>query len=94
MEKEVPKFAQLQYELLKAGLKLLKPGGLMLYSTCSMLREEDEDVIERLLNHESSKVELIPLRGPYNPGFLEGTMRAWPHKHETIGFFYALFRRR
>jgi len=94
MEKEVPRFAQLQYELLKAGLKLLKPGGLMLYSTCSMLREEDEDVVERLLNHESSKVELIPLRGPYDPGFLEGTMRAWPHKHETIGFFYALFRRR
>lgn len=93
MEGEVPKFAQLQYEMLKAALKLVKPGGLILYTTCSALKEEDEDVIERLLKKEGSKLELVELRGPYEPGFLEGTMRAWPHKHPTIGFFYALLRR-
>ncbi len=93
MESEVPKFAQLQYELIKAGLKLLKPGGILLYSTCSMLKEEDEEVIERVLRKEKSRVEIIALKGPYEPGFLEGTMRAWPHKHPTIGFFYALIRK-
>ncbi len=93
MESEVPKFAQLQYEMLKAALKLVKPGGLILYTTCSALKEEDEDVIERLLKKEGSKLELVELRGPYEPGFLKGTMRAWPHKHPTIGFFYALLRR-
>ena len=93
MESEVPKFAQLQYEMLKAALKLVKPGGLILYTTCSALKEEDEDVIERLLKKESSKLELMELQGPYEPGFLKGTMRAWPHKHSTIGFFYALLRR-
>jgi len=93
MESEVPKFAQLQYEMLKAALKLVKPGGLILYTTCSALKEEDEDVVERLLKKEGSKLELVELRGPYEPGFLKGTMRAWPHKHPTIGFFYALLRR-
>jgi len=93
MEDEVSKFAQIQYELLKAGIKLLKVGGELLYSTCSMLKEEDEDVIEYLLSKEGKRIELIRLEGPYEPGFLEGTMRAWPHKHETIGFFYAKLRR-
>ncbi len=93
MEDEVSKFAQTQYELLKAGLKLLKAGGIMLYSTCSMLKEEDEDVVSRLLSKEGRKVELVELGGPYEPGFLKGTMRAWPHKHPTIGFFYAKFRK-
>jgi 16S rRNA (cytosine967-C5)-methyltransferase len=93
MEDEVPKFTQIQYELLKAGLKLLKAGGIMLYSTCSMLKDEDEDVVSRLLSKEGRRVEIVELRGPYEPGFLEGTMRAWPHKHPTIGFFYAKIRK-
>ncbi len=93
MENEVPKFAQLQYEMLKAALKLVKPGGLILYTTCTALREECEDVVERLLRKEGSKVVLVKLNGPYDKGFLEGTMRCWPHRHETIGFFYALLKR-
>ncbi len=93
MESEVPKFAQLQYELLKAAVKLVRPGGLILYTTCSMLKEENEEVIKRLLKKER-RMELVPLKGPYSLGFLEGTMRAWPHKHGTLGFFYALLRKR
>jgi len=93
MEDEVSKFAQIQYELLKAGLKLLRLDGELLYSTCSMLREEDEDVINYLLRKEGSKVSLVRLKGPYDQGFLEGTLRAWPHRHDTIGFFYAKLRR-
>ncbi len=94
MESEVPKFAQLQYELLKAAVKLVKPGGYILYTTCSLLKEEDEEVIEKILKKESNKLELVPLKEPYDEGFLPGTMRAWPHKHKTIGFFYALLRKK
>ncbi len=93
MEGEVPKFAQLQYEMLRAALKLVKPGGLILYTTCSALKEEGEDVVARLLRKVGSKVELVELKGPYDEGFMKGTMRAWPHRHGTIGFFYALLRR-
>jgi len=93
-EEEVAKFAQLQYELLKAAVKLVKPGGYILYTTCTLLRDENEDVVEKMLRKEGKKAELVPLEKPYDPGFLPGTMRAWPHKHGTIGFFYALFRKK
>jgi 16S rRNA (cytosine967-C5)-methyltransferase len=88
LEEEVPKLAQLQYELLLAGLKMLKPGGYLLYSTCSLLREQGEDVIQRVIKKKKAKI--VPIKGPYEEGFLPGTMRAWPHKHNTTGFFYAL----
>jgi len=92
-EEEVGKLSQLQYELILAGLKLLKPGGHLLYCTCSALKEQNEDVIAKVLRKRKD-VELIPLRGPYDSGYIEGTMRAWPHKHNTIGFFYALLKKR
>ncbi len=93
LESEVPKIAQLQYELLKAAIKLVKVGGKILYTTCTMLKEENEDVIMKILKKEGKRVRLVPLNGPYDKGFIEGTMRAWPHKYKTIGFFYALLER-
>ncbi|MEM4435309.1 MAG: hypothetical protein QXP10_04455, partial [Sulfolobales archaeon] len=93
MEDEVAKLSQLQYELLKAALKLVKPGGYILYTTCTLLSEENEEVIKRLLEKEGKKVRLVPLEGPYDRGFLPGTMRVWPHIHKTIGFFYTLLQK-
>ncbi len=92
-EDGVSEFVKLQYELLEAGWKLLKPGGRLLYCTCSLLKDEDEDLIERFLK-EHDDAKLIPLTWPYDQGFLPGTMRAWPHKHKTIGFFYALLEKK
>jgi len=57
-----------------------------------MFREENEDVISRVLN-EREDIELVPIEGYYSQGFLKGTIRAWPHKHGTIGFFYALLKK-
>ncbi|MBP1911455.1 RsmB/NOP family class I SAM-dependent RNA methyltransferase [Thermococcus stetteri] len=91
-EKNIPKVVALQKELIESAWKLLKPGGRLLYSTCSMLPEENEEVVKWFLErHENAK--LIPLEGPYDPDLLEGTMRAWPHRHKTIGFFYALMEK-
>ena len=92
-EKNIPKVVSLQKELLESAWRLLKPGGRLLYSTCSMLREENEEIVEWFLaRHENAR--LIPLNGPYDEGFLPGTMRAWPHRHGTIGFFYALIEKK
>lgn len=88
----VAEFSKIQYELLEAGWKLLKPKGRLLYCTCSLLKEENEDVIKKFLEkHENAKI--VQLNKPYSHGFLPGTMRAWPHKHKTIGFFYALLEK-
>ena len=92
-QEDVPKLAQLQYELLKAAVKLVKPGGYILYTTCTLLSEENEDVVSRLLEKEGGRLRLVPLEGPYARGLLPGTMRVWPHIHRTIGFFYALLQK-
>ena len=89
----IVEIAQQQYELLKAAIKLVKPGGKILYCTCSLFPEENEELISKVLR-EHSEMELIPLKKPYSEGFLKGTMRAWPHRHGTVGFFYALLRKK
>jgi len=91
-EKNVPKVVALQKELIESAWALLKPGGRLLYSTCSMLPEENEKVVEWFLSRHGD-ARLVPLDGPYDEGFLPGTMRAWPHRHGTIGFFYALIEK-
>ena len=91
-ESDILEFVELQRELMEAGWRLLKPGGRMLYATCSIFKEEDEDNVKWFLEkHPDARI--IPLNGPYDPGFLPGTMRAWPHRHNTIGFFYALLEK-
>ncbi len=88
-EEKIEELAQLQYELLNTALDLLKPKGKVLYCTCSMFKEENEEVVKKVLE-EREDVKLVPLEGYYSEGFLKGTIRAFPHRHETIGFFYAL----
>jgi len=90
-ERNIPKVVALQKELIESAWRLLKPGGRLLYSTCSMLPEENEEVVKWFLSRHDAK--LVPLSGPYDEGFLPGTMRAWPHRHKTIGFFYALIEK-
>ncbi len=92
-EEKVYELQSLQIEMLEAGWRLLKKGGRILYCTCSMLREENEDVISMFLERHKGEAKLVPLKKPYDPGFLPGTMRAFPHRHKTIGFFYALIEK-
>ena len=90
---KIQELQKLQIELLETAIKLAKKGGRILYTTCSLFKEENEDVVETVLNKYKDVVRLVPLNGPYDPGFIPGTMRAWPHKHKTFGFFYALFEK-
>jgi len=92
-EKKIYEAAELQKQLLRTAIKLVKPGGRILYTTCSLFTEENEEVVKDILEEFGEYVKLVPLKGPFDPGFLEGTMRAWPHRHGTLGFFYALFEK-
>ncbi len=83
---------KLQRELIASAVKAVKKGGKILYTTCSLLPEEGEKNVEWAL--KNFPLRLIELKGPYSPSpLLKGTMRAWPHKHNTIGFFYALMEK-
>ncbi|MCS7367473.1 MAG: RsmB/NOP family class I SAM-dependent RNA methyltransferase [archaeon YNP-WB-062] len=92
-DEKIQELQRLQIELLETAVKLTKKGGRILYTTCSLFKEENEDVVEHVLNEYKNIIKLIPLKGPFSPGFIYGTMRAWPHKHKTFGFFYALFEK-
>ena len=92
-EEGLGEIVRLQRELLEAAAKLVKPGGRLLYSTCSLLLEENEENIKWFLERHP-EFKLIRLTTPYDPSpWLPGTMRAWPHRHGTIGFFYALLEK-
>ncbi len=90
---KIIEIAQMQYKMLETAIRICKPGGRILYTTCSILPEECEEVIKKILKKYENIVKIVPLRGPFSEGFLEGTMRAWPHKHGTVGFFYALLEK-
>ena len=59
---KVMKFSEIQKRLIEIAFFMLKPGGLLSYSTCSYSKEEDEDVISYLLN--KYEAEVIPLSIP------------------------------
>ena len=93
-EKDVEKLIELQYEILEAGWKILRRGGLLLYTTCSVLPWEGEYVISKFLKNKGD-VEIIKLSKPFaRSGILPSTMRSWPHRHGVIGFYYALMKKK
>jgi len=90
---KVLELVQLQRELLEAAHRVLRVGGYLLYTTCSLIPAENEGNIRWFL-HKHPCYEIIPLRGPYDPSpLLPGTMRSWPHRHGVSGFFYALLKK-
>ena len=90
-------FPALQSTLLARFAPLARPGGLVLYATCSVLRQENEEVVERFLAATPS-FEPVPvsslLAGQVGDLQVGAHLRLWPHQHGTDGFFAAAFRRR
>ncbi len=93
-DEDIREITRLQRELLEAGWRLLRPSGRLLYTVCSVLVEEGEKIIKEFTeSHDDA--ELIHLTKPFKPSpLLPGTMRAYPHIHGTIGFYYALLRKK
>jgi len=70
----------------------VKPGGRLLYSTCTVLKRENEDVVESFLGGHA---EFSP-EGFCIPGIgdvPEGMLTLWPHIHGTDGFFICKMKR-
>jgi len=96
--------AELQLAILNSAVRLLKPGGRLVYATCSLLKEENEDVCAAF-EATHAEFEAVPVAGlldtadVQNPASLcngdEGRwLRLWPHRHATDGFFAAVWRKR
>jgi 16S rRNA (cytosine967-C5)-methyltransferase len=78
--------------ILDQAQKLLKPGGRLIYATCSLLREENEMQVEAfLIRHPDFR--LVPLTDQVPEQLREKTLRLTPLKHNTDGFFAAILER-
>ena len=88
---ESARLPEIQYDILENVSKYLKVGGTLVYSTCTILPEENENNIEKFLeNHKN--FELLP----FSVGELEvdsGMITLLPHTHHTDGFFIAKLKR-
>ncbi|MBW2610322.1 MAG: 16S rRNA (cytosine(967)-C(5))-methyltransferase RsmB [Deltaproteobacteria bacterium] len=97
-ERDIIRLAHLQKTLLKEASSVLKRGGWMLYVTCTISREENEEVVEAFLESDSDIVledlkEHVPKWGPdlIND---QCFFKTFPHIHHMDGFFAALFSKR
>jgi 16S rRNA (cytosine967-C5)-methyltransferase len=93
----IDELAELQWRILAAGAGALRPGGTLLYVTCTISPGENERVVQRFLAGEAgSDFELEDL-GAQLPGLrsrLEPrTLQLLPHRDGTDGFFFARLRR-
>ncbi|NLA91353.1 MAG: RsmB/NOP family class I SAM-dependent RNA methyltransferase [Synergistaceae bacterium] len=82
--------ASLQVNLLKRAVSLLAPGGIVVYSTCSLLKKENENVVAAVLSDDPDLVELsFPFSGPFfRRGRPWGTY-IWPELPWLDGFYMA-----
>lgn len=90
-KKDVENLPQIQYNILINAARYLKPGGSMVYSTCTILPEENEDVIKRFLANQSG-YSLVAAEALGRYGSREMTT-LWPQRNGTDGFFIAKLRR-
>lgn len=83
-----------QRDILSNVARYVRPGGVLLYATCTILSRENEEVAVWLTEREKDfTLEPFTLPGPI--GRVEtGMLTLWPHRHETDGFFMAKLRRR
>jgi 16S rRNA (cytosine967-C5)-methyltransferase len=82
-----------QLVILKNASKLVKAGGRLIYSTCSLEREENESIVEKFLS-ENSEFEKIAPHLAERFLTVDDFARTFPQKDETDGFFIAAFEKR
>ena len=92
--KLIQKSIKAQTQLLKKAINILKTGKEMTYSTCSILQEENEDIVNNILKNK--KVEIVPIEVDKNipmlPTKIKGTLCVCPNE-EYEGFFIAKIRK-
>ena len=82
-----------QLNILRNAARYVKPGGTLMYSTCTLLYRENGEVVETFLaENKAYKAETFTLPGPVGP-VQSGSVTLWPHRHGTDGFFISKMRR-
>ena len=91
----IAEMARAQREILACGARALRPGGLLVYSTCTISATENEQVIAAFLDsHADFSLDDLAAQMPFAaPSEIPGAVLTLPHRHRTAGFFIARLRR-
>ena len=82
-----------QLDILRNAARYVRPGGTLMYSTCTLLYRENGEVVETFLaENKAYKAETFTLTGPIGP-VQGGSVTLWPHRHGTDGFFISKMRK-
>jgi 16S rRNA (cytosine967-C5)-methyltransferase len=92
-EKDVKRLSELQFSILRNLSVYVKKGGVLVYSTCTVFHEENEDVVEKFLGgHSEFQLDRIEKAGKsekLSPFLRNGYFRTFPPRNEMDGFFVA-----
>lgn len=91
---QLAEMVEQQARILDAAASALRPGGMLVYSTCTLSSEENERQIERFLGRQA-QFALDPIEGlgRFAHSRLPGALLTLPHRDRTAGFFIARLRR-
>lgn len=90
---EISALPILQAKIINNCAKYVKKGGVLVYSTCTILKRENQDVVIAFLK-ENPDFEIEPFENPLCGEVPSGMITLLPHIHETDGFFIAKLRRK
>lgn len=90
---DIAELSSKQTRILSNAAKMVRPGGTLLYSTCSLEKDENEAVAEAFIKEH---VEFSQFRPDVPPDLIteSGAIRTWPHRQDVDGFFMIVFQRR
>ena len=92
--KELEQLPQLQLKILTNQAQYVRPGGVLLYSTCTVLKRENEDVVNAFLaHHPEYTTEPLELPGVFGSND-NGMLTLIPGQYDTDGFFICRLRRK
>ncbi|RLA80888.1 MAG: hypothetical protein DRG33_01585 [Deltaproteobacteria bacterium] len=99
------KLSRMQFDLMVSAIKALRPGGVLVYSTCTLTPEENEAVVAEALRRYPVELEEVNLKGvKYHPGLtffgerafpdeMSKAVRVYPHEGPGEGFFIARLKK-
>jgi 16S rRNA (cytosine967-C5)-methyltransferase len=95
---DIKRLASKQKEIISEYSRLVKPGGLLVYVTCTISREENEDVVYGFLkeNDDFQKVPAVSINADIFGKLMDkdGFFKSMPHRHNTDGFFGAVMEKK
>ena len=89
----INELAAVQLRILSEAARVLRPGGRLVYSTCSVEREENEEVVASFLRSRADFAQVEATPAPASLLLPSGAARTWPQRDDVDGFFVAALRK-